>query len=535
MNFTFNLLTEPWIPVLQNDGKIRDVGLRELLLDAHNFREIAHDSPPFVASLLMVGVALLHSAWPGETTIEREDEWERVWNLGRFDADVLEAYFQKWADRFDLFHPQFPFYQTAGMTMEKDSALFRLALDENNAGMFANEANPEWQAPSPQIAAQLLLCIQSYAVGLGLTSNAKIGAEVLETPRFTNGVLMSGLTIWPSGATLFQTLMLNTVPHERAEDDKPCWELDAPHLLRDTESKAGRRVEPVRGICDLLTLQSRLIRLLPVERNGQVAVPSVYFTQGRSVSRSGGTEFHPFKLYIPSKETGFTPLSLSENKAIWRNSAALLSPETRKHDARNPLSFVAQMAQGGVLAPDFRAGLDVVGIATKPGKAASILLWRHDRLPLPPALLLDRNVESRVHAAIDEADKLADEMRLRFSMVARTLLVPEKMAGHSPDPDDVKNLVAKFDPRRAFWPQLETPFLDFLKRLPTEPDAARSDWRTAIEMTANECFGAACNALGTGPDAVVAVAQVSRFFKLEHILERAEKFKSSRPKTAKKR
>lgn len=517
---SYNLLEKPWIPALQTDGRVRDVGLRELLVQAHEFREVAHDSPLFVASMLAICVATLQRAWPGESFIERDDEWSRQWQHKRFDGDFLSAYLERWNERFDLFHPQFPFYQTAGMSMEKSSPLFRLALEENNAGMFANQDNPDWIHPPPALAAQLLVTIQNFSVGLGLTSNAKVGNEVLETPRFTNGALMGGLTVWPSGNTLFETLMLNLVPHELNPDDRPCWECDVPHELRDKETKAGRETQPIKGICDLLTVQSRLIRLLPAELNGQIIVPDAYFTQGRSLPKTTPPTLHPFKLYQASKETGITPLSLSENKAIWRNSGALFNPENRKRGELNTLAFVARQFESKELGRDFRAGLDVVGIAAKPGKAASLVLWRHDRLPLPPALLTDPNIESRVVGAIEEADKLAEEMRSRFASVARTLLIPEKLGAgaSSPDPDDVKNLVGKFDPRRAFWPVLENHFTELLRELPVDAESARANWRLRIEARANDCFGASCRALGNGPNAIIAVAQVYPFFLVEQIL-----------------
>ena len=520
MSMNYNLIDTTWIPALFKSGQIEELGLRDLLVRSHEIREIAHDSPLFTASITTLLVALLQSAWRGETQKQREREWERLWEGKRFDANWLDAYFEKWRDRFDLFHPQFPFYQTAGLEMVESSALERLAMEENNApAMFANVANPDWRAPAPALAAQLLVTIQNFALGFGKSSRAKLGGKAIEPPYSADGPLLRGLTVWPTGASLFESLMLCTVPHERAPEDRPCWELDEPFLLRDVTLPSGaRKTAPTRGICDTLTLQSRLIRLLPIEENGEIRVPSAYFTQGRSLEKGAGAEFHPFKLYVSSKQTGFAALALSENKAIWRNSAALLSDESRKNSAINPLSFVASQAQDDVLPRDFRAALDVVGMATDPGKAGKFLLWRHDRLPLPLALLLQEDTESRVAAAITDADTLADEMRARFAVVARTLLMPERLGGGiSPDPDDVKNLVSKFDPRRAYWPRLETPFLEFLAQMPINYAAANAAWRASVEQAANVAFAEACNSLGDGPRAVVAVAQVYPTFSLEFL------------------
>lgn len=530
MSPTFNLIDKSWIPVLTKNGTIEDVGLRDLLARAHELREIAHDSPLVVASMTTLLVALLQSAWQGETQRQRDAEWKRLWNLGRFDKSVLDDYFEKWKDRFDLFHEEFPFYQTAGLEMEKTSSIERLMMAEWSGGIYANQSEISAAQTPPALAAMALIATQSFVIGLGIASKVKVAGQSLEVPRLTGGILMSGLTIWPKGASLFETLMLNTVPHERSLEDAPCWELDfnEPLKLRDTplekssnktEKAPSRKVVSPRGICDLLTLQSRLIRLLPQSINGEVFVPEIYFSQGRSFQSGNSTlAFHPFKLYEDNKKIGFLPLGVSEGKAIWRNSAALLSSERRKRDPLNNLAFISRQAAAGILDSNFRASLDVVGLAVNPQNAASILLWRHDRLPLPLALLLDENAESRVATAIGEADALAEEMRARFAVVARALLMPERLgSGISPDPDDVKGLVNKFDPRRAYWPQLETPFLDFLTLLSDDYAAANDAWHAHIEKAANDSFRDTCNALGDGPRAVVAVSQVYPNFSLEFL------------------
>jgi CRISPR system Cascade subunit CasA len=88
-------------------------------------------------------------------------------------------------------------------------------------------------------------------------------------------------------------------------------------------------------------------------------------------------------------------------------------------------------------------------MATEPGKAGKFLLWRHDRLPLPPALLTNLDLVGRIRNANEDADLIADEMRRRFALVARTFIAGERDGGLKPDPDDVKALVSKFDPRRG--------------------------------------------------------------------------------------
>ena len=515
MTFTFNLITQPWIPVLRDDGSFSELGLRDVLIQSPHLREVAHDSPLFVASIYPLLTAIMHRVLPGQTDRERRAEWRRIWDQKKFsdaDEEAIDAYFARWSDRFNLFHPRFPFYQVAGLEMNEASALRRLAMEENNApALFANDADPDWQSPSPALAARLLLTIQNFALGFGKSSRAKIAGEEIEPPYSADGPLLRGLTIWTSGDTLFQTLMLCLVPHELPDADVPCWELDEPHKLRDQLVNGKRQTTAPRGVCDLLTLQSRLIRLLPEEKNGAVLVPRAFFTQGRSLEKdaAGRPAFHPLKLYTASKKEGFSVLPLSENRAIWRNAHTLLSREARKQDKRNLLGWMETLtADGNVFDDKFRPNLNVVGMATEPGKAGKFLLWRHDRLPLPPALLVVPELLGYIESANEDAELVDKEMRRRFALVARTFIAGERDGGVKPDPDDVKALVNKFDPRRPFWARLEDHFYHLLRRLPEQRDTALESWENDVERTAQDCLRAACNSLGTSLRAITAVAQI---------------------------
>ena len=516
MNFTFNLITQPWIPVLRDNGSFSELGLRDVLIQSPHLREIAHDSPLFVASIYPLLTVIMHRVLPGQTDTERDTEWHRLWDQKNFsdaDAEAIDAYFARWSDRFDLFHPRFPFYQVAGLEMNKADPLRRLAMEENNTSdQFANDADPDWQSPSPSLAARLLITIQNFALGFGNSSSARIPGEEIKPPYTKDGPLLRGLTIWASSNTLFQTLMLCLVPHELADADAPCWELDEPHKLRDLLVHGKRQRTAPRGVCDLLTLQSRLIRLLPEGRSGAVIVPYAFFTQGRSLEKKDGAgrpDFHPLKLYTVSKKEGFSPLPLSENRAVWRNAHTLLSPDARSYHKLNLLTWMKRLtADGDVFDDEFRPNLNVVGMATDPGKAGKFLLWRHDRLPLPPALLVDLNLVGLLESANEDANRVAEEMRRRFALVARTFIAGARDGGHKPDPDDVKALVSKFDPRRAFWSRLEEHFYHLLELLPEQPEVALENWENDVQRAAQECLRAACNSLGTSPRAITAVAQI---------------------------
>ena len=118
----FNLLYDPWIPVRpQGGGPVREVGLRELLLRARDFGRIDDPSPLVTVALLRLSLALLHRALNGPQRIEDAAGWF----LHGFPAERLGTYFAEWEDRFDLFHPERPFWQVRGLTPDLDGGKYR--------------------------------------------------------------------------------------------------------------------------------------------------------------------------------------------------------------------------------------------------------------------------------------------------------------------------------------------------------------------------------------------------------------------------
>ncbi|MBU0608857.1 MAG: type I-E CRISPR-associated protein Cse1/CasA, partial [Armatimonadetes bacterium] len=91
MAWSFNLLHEPWIPVLLSaadsagPGGQRQMGLAEVLIRAHEIREIADPSPLVTVALHRLLLAVLHRVFA--PTDERA--WEQLWRAGRLPEAPL--------------------------------------------------------------------------------------------------------------------------------------------------------------------------------------------------------------------------------------------------------------------------------------------------------------------------------------------------------------------------------------------------------------------------------------------------------------
>src|SRR4051794_15283212 len=106
----FNLIDQPWLPCIDTEGRTVELGIREALLRAPELAELRDPSPLTTAALLRLLLAVLYAAhgWPWTNARRAE-----VWQAGRWERGVVEAYLDRWKEQFDLFHPRHPFYQDA--------------------------------------------------------------------------------------------------------------------------------------------------------------------------------------------------------------------------------------------------------------------------------------------------------------------------------------------------------------------------------------------------------------------------------------
>jgi CRISPR system Cascade subunit CasA len=92
---SFDLVDEPWLPCLMTGGGTRELGLRQVLLDAHLVRELSLDVPTQFSPVLRLLLAISHRAvrQPGTSGGPRStDAWEHLWALGALPGDPISRY-----------------------------------------------------------------------------------------------------------------------------------------------------------------------------------------------------------------------------------------------------------------------------------------------------------------------------------------------------------------------------------------------------------------------------------------------------------
>lgn len=107
----------PWIPARTGDGSIVERGILATLCQAHEIFGISGDLPTQTFALPSLLLAVLHGALRRPKDV---DEWDELWPVVMLPADAIEDYLSRHDERFDLFRPQTPFLQTAGLRTAKD-------------------------------------------------------------------------------------------------------------------------------------------------------------------------------------------------------------------------------------------------------------------------------------------------------------------------------------------------------------------------------------------------------------------------------
>ena len=111
MGASFDILTKPWVPVLDAAGQKTELGLLETLERAHELQAIQTASPMEEYSVYRFLIVFLMDALRPED----ENDIDGLLKAERFDMEAIQEYLtqcQKEGVSFDLFDEERPFLQT---------------------------------------------------------------------------------------------------------------------------------------------------------------------------------------------------------------------------------------------------------------------------------------------------------------------------------------------------------------------------------------------------------------------------------------
>jgi CRISPR system Cascade subunit CasA len=452
----FNLVDESWIPVRKLTGERVELGIRDTLRQAKDIAVIEDPSPLVTASLYRFLLAVLYRALEGPKDIDQAKAWFRAgWPVSHIDA-----YLERWRDRFWLFDDKYPFFQIPDFEPIVWRAWTVLAAEHNadNAKMLFDHVdvtNPD--AISPAAAARWLLATQTFSVSAGKSELSHTGTAPSAT----------AVMVLPIGRNLEDTLLMNLVPQNRAvlAGDAPVWERE-PDLVVNLKDGVKRGIA---GYADLYTWRTRSIRLRG-EEDGSVS--TLAFASG--VENVTKDQIDPMLGYRIDDKNGKLPIQFRE-RGLWRDFDSLLPDDTKL--APEVIEHATALTRS-----DRTRFPNSVMVLGQYNNKAKIEFWRLEQFVLPEALLGDRAIRSEIHQLLADAEDSQQALWLACEKFARNIL---SRGERDPDDKDVSRFFRQMPVSDAYWSMLESAFHDVLRQytIDANPDAIRHDWLKTVRAT----------------------------------------------------
>ncbi|MFE5326223.1 type I-E CRISPR-associated protein Cse1/CasA [Embleya sp. NPDC056575] len=419
--FTFSLVDDPWLFLRPKDGGPPRMHTgRDALIDAVDFEGLVVSLPTQAPALLRQ--FLLPIVWAALGPPGGRTGWLTRFRAGGFTPEEkkrLNDHLDEHLSRFDLFHPQTPFAQVAGLRTSKDETkgsalLVATAATGNNVPLFASRTEGDPLPLTPAEAAHWLLhtqCWDTAAIKTGAAGDGQ--AKAGKTTGNPTGPLGQLGVVMPTGRNLYETLLLNmpyrtgVIPGDQAQWERapagPTWTLRA-----------------AKGLLDLWTWQSRRIRLVPQDTDTGTRVTRVVITAGDRLKEIPDIEPHtawtipPVGKQARDKGPLRRPRRHQPGKAAWRGLDALLESERMSAGASKASSgfatsvLVSQLRDlDRDLPADYPVQLEMTGISygTQSAVVEDVLF---DTIPLPlAALASDSPAREALLEACEQAEELA--------------------------------------------------------------------------------------------------------------------------------
>jgi CRISPR type I-E-associated protein CasA/Cse1 len=255
-DFSFNLLTEPWLPVVTMKAEKKLLSLNEFLKSAHELERFDFPLPGLETAVIRFLVAIVYIVGAPK---DKED-WEAWYNAGKFyDSFIKEL--QSYKDKLDLFSKTEPFMQEVNITEDKVKSRTKFKIIDfipsgNNSIHFGNIdlKKKEEIYISPQAAILLLLFHQMIPRSLAAGSNE----------RYINGIIGQSIPYfcYLKSSNLFESILANVLDEKYIKDNlegKVLTELNGWNQLKVNKDLKAKEISLPLGFL----WKSRSILFLP--------------------------------------------------------------------------------------------------------------------------------------------------------------------------------------------------------------------------------------------------------------------------------
>lgn len=304
MKVVYNVLKEPWIPVIDKHGKIVELGILDVLNNAHELIEISDSIAHYEYGIYRMLFVFIMDAYRMTELYEIKELLKK----GKFDEKVIEEYVSFCnanGERFNLFDEKYPFMQCgkdqwSDAKIKSSANLSPIYSTGNNHTHFDHCLEKNKKISFTEAAKAVC------SINLFCTSGAQ------GYPSTPSGAPPMYTIV--KGNNLFETLVFGMVPVTADRNkDIPIW--------RNTAVVESKKIVPKVTLLEGLTFMCRRIRILGDEKN----ISTVLFEQGMNYT-SYDSWIDPYVTYFQSKN-GRANLKPNIDKEPWRNIDRLFNIE----------------------------------------------------------------------------------------------------------------------------------------------------------------------------------------------------------------
>jgi CRISPR system Cascade subunit CasA len=433
---SFNLLQEAWIPVVNDHWQCQELSLIDFFRNWQNLREIQADNPPTTLAIHRFLIAILHRAYSGPRD---EEHWEEI----RDDCGQKAIeYLQQHADRFDLFHPEYPFMQDLALTVDKAVPIFALHT-MSTCKVFSHEHKDSGYKISFAEAARLVLRLQFVDVTSLRAYYPLLKAgnrSAVNTPSINNANVLI------TGENLKSTLLLNLMQYHPASgipstvngDDIPSWET----------SYAGMPKQSIpAGYISYLAYPWRRVKIFPTGNS----VQDINITMGNSLPEN--ISFKKWECAIAFRED--KPVRLSPKRQIWRDSHNFLQSSEKEYCPRI-IEWIADLYAEDLV--DETIKLQIFGMCADKAKP---LAWSIERFSAPTIYILDKSLGQSLKIVLSIAEEHQNIFRSFKGSPYHALAETLKNS-------DAGKLASSLNGETRYWATLDREFQILLTKLPKD-------------------------------------------------------------------
>lgn len=478
---SYSLLDEGWIPCLFDDGSVRELSLRQIFVEAPRVRDIVGELPTQTFAIARLLMAILHQALGHD--FEKKGDWGRLWRKGLPVTEVHE-YLEDYRDRFDLLHSETPFYQVAGLHTAKNETKGVVALlfdVPSNFRLFTGRAGAALDDLSFAEAARWLIHVHAFDVS-GIHSGMVGDARVKGGKGYGIGTGFAGELggVLVEGSNLAETLLLNMVPRsgDRVHLDVPPWE-------RDADTAAARDDENPRGAVDLLTWQSRRVRLV---RDGSRITGCLVGNGDKILPQNlhGIETMTAWRFSKPQTQKNkgvpvFMPRTHQPDRAFWRGIAGLTVRRAGPGAASGPppgfpppvLNWLLELQDSALLDESQLIAPRAIGVEY--GTQSSVVTNIIDDRLLTPLAVFDADRHPRFSSCARTAVDVADSAVRELGRLGQNLALA---AGYRDAEGPAKRA------REEGFAALDLPFRTWLANLDIastdDAESSLNDWKNQV-------------------------------------------------------